>query len=182
MAAAATPPDLIVLGVLPPGIDRHETCQKLKAAEETRNIPVIFIHAAGDSQNLALGFRAGGADYIISPFLAEEVVARVNTLLDLSRLTRQLRAKDQELQQRTIEMAAMNGRLQEEIDRRERAETALQAREPGGDLPLKLAEAEALLIKRALAQSGGNIAQAARRLGVNRTRIYRKLGSSAADR
>jgi DNA-binding NtrC family response regulator len=45
-----------------------------------------------------------------------------------------------------------------------------------GDLPLNLEEAETLLIRRALAETGGNIAEAARRLGVNRTRIYRKLG------
>jgi len=44
------------------------------------------------------------------------------------------------------------------------------------DLPLNLEEAETLLIRRALAETGGNIAEAARRLGVNRTRIYRKLG------
>jgi DNA-binding NtrC family response regulator len=47
---------------------------------------------------------------------------------------------------------------------------------PSGDLPLNLDEAETLLIRRALAETGGNIAEAARRLGVNRTRIYRKLG------
>lgn len=45
------------------------------------------------------------------------------------------------------------------------------------DLPLNLDEAETLLMKRALAETGGNVAEAARRLGVNRTRIYRKLGS-----
>jgi DNA-binding NtrC family response regulator len=47
--------------------------------------------------------------------------------------------------------------------------------EPTGDLPLNLEEAEAILIRRALAETGGNIAEAARRMGINRTRIYRKL-------
>jgi DNA-binding NtrC family response regulator len=47
---------------------------------------------------------------------------------------------------------------------------------PAGDLPLNLEAAENLLIRRALAETNGNIAEAARRLGVNRTRIYRKLG------
>jgi DNA-binding NtrC family response regulator len=46
------------------------------------------------------------------------------------------------------------------------------------DLPLNLEEAETLLIRRALAETGGNIAEAARRLGVNRTRIYRKIGGA----
>ena len=47
------------------------------------------------------------------------------------------------------------------------------------ELPLNLEAAETLLIRRALAETGGNIAEAARRLGVNRTRIYRKLGEQA---
>ena len=49
---------------------------------------------------------------------------------------------------------------------------------PVADLPLNLEEAETLLMKRALAETGGNVAEAARRLGVNRTRIYRKLGNT----
>jgi DNA-binding NtrC family response regulator len=48
------------------------------------------------------------------------------------------------------------------------------------ELPLNLEAAENLLIKRALAETGGNIAEAARRLGINRTRIYRKLGESGS--
>jgi len=58
--------------------------------------------------------------------------------------------------------------------------TAARAAEPSaaaaGDLPLNLEAAENLLIRRALAETGGNIAEAARRLGINRARIYRKLG------
>jgi DNA-binding NtrC family response regulator len=49
------------------------------------------------------------------------------------------------------------------------------------DLPLNLEAAEDVLIRRALAATGGNIAQAARRLGVNRTRIYRKLGHKTTE-
>jgi DNA-binding NtrC family response regulator len=49
---------------------------------------------------------------------------------------------------------------------------------PMGELPLNLEAAENMLIRRALAETGGNIAEAARRLGVNRTRIYRKLSET----
>ncbi len=48
------------------------------------------------------------------------------------------------------------------------------------DLPLNLEAAENILIRRALAETGGNITEAARRLGINRTRIYRKLGEQAS--
>jgi transcriptional regulator of acetoin/glycerol metabolism len=56
----------------------------------------------------------------------------------------------------------------------------LRSNELTEDLPLNLEAAENLLIKRALAETGGNIAEAARRLGINRTRIYRKLGGRGA--
>jgi len=51
--------------------------------------------------------------------------------------------------------------------------------ESNDDLPLNLDDAEQFLIKRALARTGGNVAEAARRLGINRTRIYRKLGDQS---
>jgi transcriptional regulator with GAF, ATPase, and Fis domain len=54
--------------------------------------------------------------------------------------------------------------------------TNAESMETTGELPLNLEAAENLLIKRALAETGGNIAEAARKLGINRTRIYRKLG------
>jgi DNA-binding NtrC family response regulator len=124
--AARAKPDLILLDVLMPGIDGYETCRRLKAAEETRDIPVVFISALEEVEDLVLGFRAGGTDYIAKPFRAEEVLVRVETLLRVSQLTRQLQAKNQELEQRTVELCATNRQLQEEIDRRQRAEVALE--------------------------------------------------------
>jgi DNA-binding NtrC family response regulator len=62
----------------------------------------------------------------------------------------------------------------------QQATAPLESHEAVGDLPLNLEAAENLLIKRALAETGGNIAEAARRLGINRTRIYRKLGGQGS--
>jgi DNA-binding NtrC family response regulator len=59
---------------------------------------------------------------------------------------------------------------------KEPATSVESSAKPASDLPLNLEEAEAILIRRALAETGGNIAEAARRMGINRTRIYRKLG------
>ncbi len=125
--AARAKPDLILLDVLMPELDGYETCRRLKASQETRDIPVVFISALEEINDLVLGYRAGGADYITKPFRAEEVLVRVETLLRVSRLTRQLQANNQELEQRGAELSATNHRLQEEIDRRERAEVALDA-------------------------------------------------------
>ncbi len=117
--AAKARPDLILLDILMPGLDGLETCRRLKQDEKTRDIPVIFITARSEVECVVEGFRAGGVDYVIKPFQAEEVLTRVETHLRLNRLTAELREKNRALEARTAELTA-------EIDRRRNAETALQ--------------------------------------------------------
>ncbi len=74
-------PDLILLDVMMPGIDGLETCSRLKQIEETRHIPVIFVTAKDDDDDLGRGFKAGAVDYITKPIMKEEVCARVRTHL-----------------------------------------------------------------------------------------------------
>jgi len=117
--AAKAKPDLILLDILMPGLDGLETCRRLKQLETTRDIPVIFITARGETENVVEGFRAGGVDYVVKPFQADEVFNRVATHLRLSRLTRELREKNRALETRTAELTS-------EIERRQKIETALQ--------------------------------------------------------
>src|SRR5438477_1547539 len=83
-------PDLILLDVVMPEMDGYETCRQLKACDTTRPIPVLFISARDETESLVAGFRAGGVDYIAKPFEPDEVLARVQTRLQLSRLRREL--------------------------------------------------------------------------------------------
>ena len=62
--AARTPPHLILLDVVMPGMDGFETCARLKQDPVTRDIPVVFVTAKSDSDHMARGFREGGVDYI----------------------------------------------------------------------------------------------------------------------
>ena len=78
-------PDLILLDVMMGGIDGYETCRRLKAAEATRAIPVIFLTALGDSFQKVRGFGAGAVDYVTKPFDNEELLARIRTHLGLRR-------------------------------------------------------------------------------------------------
>src|SRR5882757_5690265 len=94
-------------------------CRRLKQNEATRDIPVIFITARGETESVVDGFRAGGVDYVVKPFQTEEVLTRVATHLRISRLTRELREKNHALEARTAELTA-------EMGRRRQAETALQ--------------------------------------------------------
>jgi two-component system response regulator HydG len=82
-AISADLPDLILLDVLMPDIDGFEICKILKSQEHTRNIPVIFISALSNMEDVLTAFKAGGVDYVSKPFNSEEVLARVRTHLDL---------------------------------------------------------------------------------------------------
>ena len=117
--AGRAQPGLILLDVLMPGWDGLETCRRLKEDPATRDIPVIFITARGETEYIVAGFRAGGVDYIVKPFQAEEVATRVATHLKVGRLTRELIDKNRALEARTAELTA-------EIGRRRQVETALQ--------------------------------------------------------
>ncbi|MEN8188457.1 MAG: response regulator [Thermodesulfobacteriota bacterium] len=85
-----TLPDLILLDVMMPGLNGFETCAEIKGNEKTAHIPVIFITALDGTQDKIAGFEVGGADYITKPFHQAEVLARVNTHLNLVRKQRKL--------------------------------------------------------------------------------------------
>ncbi len=104
-------PDLILLDVMMPGINGFETCRRLKAMPETRDIPVIFMTALSDTDDKLTGFEAGGVDYVTKPIQIAEVLVRINTHLALRAAAEQL--------------ARHNRVLQEELEARRRAEMAL---------------------------------------------------------
>lgn len=79
-------PHLILLDAMMPVMDGYQVCQELKANPETRMIPIIFISALGMSDPKVRAFREGAVDYITKPFQAEEVVARVRTHIQLSKM------------------------------------------------------------------------------------------------
>ena len=78
-----TPPDLILLDVMMPELDGFETCKRLKASEQTKEIPVIFLTAKTEIEDVIEGFELGAADYVTKPFKSEELLVRVNTHLEL---------------------------------------------------------------------------------------------------
>lgn len=81
--AAATPDlDLILLDVMMPGMDGYETCRQLKANPATSDIPVIFVSACSETEDIVAGFDQGAADYIAKPLRLPEVIARVRAQLN----------------------------------------------------------------------------------------------------
>jgi len=88
-AAATNVPDLVLLDIRMPEMDGFETCRRLKAMKTMRDIPVLFISVAGETEDKVQAFAAGGADYVTKPFAPMELHARVQTHLRLSRLLRE---------------------------------------------------------------------------------------------
>lgn len=74
-------PNIILLDVMMPDMDGYETCKRLKANPATAAIPVLFMTALDDLENLLRGFNEGAVDYIVKPFKPPEVLARVETHL-----------------------------------------------------------------------------------------------------
>ncbi|MCW6049071.1 response regulator [Microcoleus sp. A2-C5] len=96
-AAKGMPPDLILLDIMMPEMNGYEVCEKIKADERTRDIPVIFISAINDVLDKVKAFAVGGVDYITKPFQVEEVLVRVETHLAMCQLQKKLRHKNDEL-------------------------------------------------------------------------------------
>lgn len=89
-AAAASPPDLVLLDINMPGMSGYEVCQQLKASPETHDVPVIFMSARDEVLDKIRAFEVGGVDYVTKPFHLEELLARVATHVSIRALQRQL--------------------------------------------------------------------------------------------
>lgn len=98
-------PSLILLDVMMPGIDGFETCRRLKAADGTRDIPIIFMTALADTTEKVRAFNAGAVDYITKPIQHAEALARISTHLTLCQLRRELE-KELALKQKFMRIAA----------------------------------------------------------------------------
>lgn len=90
MAVKTKLPDLILLDINMPNMNGYEVCKQLKANDTTRDIPILFLSAFNEAIDKVKAFQVGGLDYITKPFQVEEVLARVDTHLTLSRTQKEL--------------------------------------------------------------------------------------------
>jgi diguanylate cyclase (GGDEF)-like protein len=81
-------PDLVLMDVMMPEMDGFEACSRMKASAEMKDIPVIFLSARSESEDVVKGFKLGAVDYIQKPFNAEELIVRVRNHLELVRSRR----------------------------------------------------------------------------------------------
>lgn len=109
--AARETPSLILLDISLPDIDGIEVCRRLKANEETRDIPVIFLTADTSEERLIAGFQAGAVDYVTKPYLHQEVMTRLRTHLERATLIGALATKNQELEAEIARGRSLDNRL-----------------------------------------------------------------------
>lgn len=108
-------PDIVLLDIRMPGIDGFEVIRRLKEQEESRDIPIIFISASTEVKQRIEALKLGAVDFITKPFQHEELLVRVQTHLELSRLRSRL-------QHQTDDLTLANEKLRSEISKRKRLE------------------------------------------------------------
>lgn len=74
-------PDLIVLDVRMPRMTGYEACAQIKANASTQGIPVVFLSAKGQENEVKTGIEAGAEEYILKPFSPDQLVERIRSIL-----------------------------------------------------------------------------------------------------
>ncbi len=114
--AEAKLPDLILMDVMMPEVDGVTACGILRGRPATAEIPVIFLTAKSDVDDMVRGFDAGGVDYVTKPFNPSELNARVRTHLELKRAREQLQRYGRQLEEANRQLESRNDQLNEAID------------------------------------------------------------------
>jgi DNA-binding response OmpR family regulator len=79
--AAKVKPDLVMMDVRMPRMTGYEACRQMKLNDDTKNIPVVFLSAKGQDEEINTGIEAGAIAYILKPFAPDELTRRVNEIL-----------------------------------------------------------------------------------------------------
>ena len=119
-------PDLILVDIRMPDMDGFEVCRRLKTAETSRDIPLMFLSAVTEVQERVEGLALGAVDFISKPFHVQELLARVRAHVELRRLRAELESR---VAERTVELRVANQRLQAELSERRLVEQALRESE-----------------------------------------------------
>jgi signal transduction histidine kinase/PleD family two-component response regulator len=139
-------PDLVMLDVMMPGMDGFQTAELLRSEAQTSMVPIIFLSAKGETADKVRAFRLGAEDYVVKPFIAAELVARVRKALE--RRERELGASP------TTQLPGA-GAIEAEIERR------IESREPSAFCYLDLDNLKAFNDYYGYAKADGVIRQTA---------------------
>ncbi len=109
--------DLVLLDVNMPVMDGFETCKQIRKDKDIENIPILFLTALNEMENIVMGFGIGGQDYISKPFDPKELLARVKTHIELRSVKKELKQErdslEDKVKKRTDELRSAYQQLQE---------------------------------------------------------------------
>lgn len=103
------PTDLVLLDINMPGMNGFEMCKRLKESEQTKDIPVIFLTARIESEDVVAGFNAGGVDYVTKPVNAQVLLARVKTHISLKQALDEQKVLNRKLKDSLAEIKKLSG-------------------------------------------------------------------------
>lgn len=106
-------PDLILLDIQMPGMDGYDVCEKLKSNSKTKDIPIIFLTAQVQTEDLLHGFEIGAVDYITKPFNVAELNARIATHVELKRAKEKIKAEKSKIETLNTKLQNTNTKLVE---------------------------------------------------------------------
>jgi signal transduction histidine kinase len=184
-AARAHPPDLVLTDVMMPGLDGFGLLRELRADANTKTIPIILLSARAGEDARIEGMQAGADDYMVKPFTARELLARVGAHLAMGRLRREAAEHERGLraEAETIAIALEAARKQLEQRVQERTAELQQANEELRELSSRLQQLqdeERRQIARGLHDSAGQLlAAVAMNIAVVKTEAH-KLSPNAA--
>ncbi len=93
------PPELILLDIIMPRIEGFELCEKIKTFPQYKDIPIIFLTGKVNVKDKIKGFEVGGVDYVTKPFNEQELIARIQTHVELRRARNQIERQAENLRQ-----------------------------------------------------------------------------------
>ncbi|MBA2251077.1 MAG: response regulator [Nitrospirales bacterium] len=115
VAARRNPPDLVLTDIMMPRLDGFGLLRALRADEATRQIPVVMLSARAGEESRVEGMEAGADDYLVKPFSARELLARVGAHLQLARLRREAADRERALRTEAEEAHARVSTILESI-------------------------------------------------------------------
>ncbi len=115
LTLGSNPPDLILLDIMMPGLSGYDVCQRIKAEPLTRNIPIIFISAMGETEDETRGLELGGVDYVTKPINPAIVKARIRTHLAVAQQASERERLVAQLEHQAQELSQLNQTLEQRI-------------------------------------------------------------------
>ena len=109
--------DCILLDIIMPGMDGYEVCKRIKNLPEKQDIPIIFLTARTEQNDINAGLEIGAVDYLVKPCNPAELIARVNTQVQLKKTRDQLRETNKILAAKNESLENLNRELQQMLEK-----------------------------------------------------------------